>query len=142
MFVVILHLVTLVLTYFIFKQNKLLFIASEVLVIISVLVAWQLYNQLIQPLQLLMQGAEAIRDRDFNVKFVSTGKYEMDELILVYNQMIDELRNERTKQEQQHLFLAKLIHTSPTGILILDYDDHIQGNPYDGTRSKQYHRSG
>jgi two-component system, NtrC family, nitrogen regulation sensor histidine kinase NtrY len=126
LFVVILHLVTLVLTYFIFKENKVLFIASEVLIILSMLIAISLYRQLIQPLQLLMQGAEAIRDRDFNVKFVSTGKYEMDELIKVYNQMIDELRTERTKQEQQHLFLEKLIYTSPTGILILDYDNNIQ----------------
>jgi nitrogen fixation/metabolism regulation signal transduction histidine kinase len=72
-----------------------------------------------------MRGADAIRDRDFNIKFLSTGKYELDELIKVYNQMIDELRNERTRQEQQHFFLEKLIHTSPTGILILDYDDRV-----------------
>jgi len=50
----------------------------------------------------------------------------MDQLIDVYNQMMDELRNERTRQEQQHFFLEKLIFTSPTGIVILDYDDNIQ----------------
>ena len=126
LFVVILHLVTLVLTYFIFQQNKILFIASEVLIILSMVIAAGLYRQLIKPLQLLLQGAEAIRARDFNVKFVYTGKYEMDELIKVYNQMIDELRTERTRQEQQHFFLEKLIYTSPTGILILDYDNNIQ----------------
>jgi two-component system nitrogen regulation sensor histidine kinase NtrY len=126
LFVVILHLVTLVLTYFIFRKHKVLFIASEALILISILVAVQLFRELIQPLQLLLQGAEAIRDRDFNVKFVPTGKFEMDELIRVYNQMIDQLRVERTKQEQQHLFLEKLIYTSPTGILILDYDEQVQ----------------
>jgi two-component system, NtrC family, nitrogen regulation sensor histidine kinase NtrY len=126
LFVVILHLITLVLTYFIFQQNKILFIASEVLIILSMVIAAGLYRQLIRPLQLLLQGAEAITARDFNVKFVYTGKYEMDELIKVYNQMIDELRTERTKQEQQHFFLEKLIYTSPTGILILDYDNNIQ----------------
>jgi len=73
-----------------------------------------------------MQGVEAIKDRDFNVKFLSTGKHEMDQLIDVYNQMMDELRTERTRQEQQHFFLEKLIQTSPTGIIILDYDDNIQ----------------
>src|SRR5882757_4478910 len=79
---------------------------------------------------MLMQGAKAIRDRDFNVKFLETGKYEMDQLIHVYNQMIDQLRTERTKQEQQHLFLEKLIYTSPTGIMILDYENIIkQVNP-------------
>lgn len=81
-------------------------------------------------MKLLLQGAEAIKDKDFNVKFLLTGKYEMDELINVYNRMIDELRLERTKQQQQHLFLEKLINTSPTGIIILDYDENIQqANP-------------
>lgn len=77
-----------------------------------------------------MQGTDAIRDRDFNTKFLPTGKYEMDKLIDVYNKMMDELRQERLQQEQQHFFLEKLIHTSPTGIIILDYDQNIhQLNP-------------
>jgi len=94
------------------------------------LFAWQLYRQLIRPLNLLITGADAIRERDFNTRFLKTGKYEMDQLIEVYNQMIDELRFERTQQEQQHFFLEKLIATSPTGIVILDYDEKVhQLNP-------------
>lgn len=126
MFVIILHAVALALSFYIFRQNKVFFIASEVLILISVFISWKLYNDLIQPLNMLMQGTDAIKDRDFNVKFVKTGKYEMDELINVYNHMIDELRKERTKQEEQHFFLEKLIQTSPTGIIILDYEDHVQ----------------
>src|SRR5947209_3015511 len=102
LFVIILHLVTLVLSFFIFRDDKLIFIASEVLILISALISWQLYYELIRPLKMLMNGVDAIEDKDFNVKFVSTGKYEMDKLINVYNRMIDELRSERTKQEQQH----------------------------------------
>jgi nitrogen fixation/metabolism regulation signal transduction histidine kinase len=126
LFVVILHLTALALTYFIFIENKVYFIISEAVIIVSAVIAWQLYSQLIQPLKTLLQGVEAIKDRDFNVKFLLTGKHEMDELIGVYNQMMDELRNERTRQEQQHFFLEKLIYTSPTGIVILDYDDNVQ----------------
>jgi len=126
LFVIILHAVALVLSFLIFKDNKIFFIASEVLILFSVYISWRLYNELIQPLNMLMQGTDAIKDRDFNVKFVKTGKYEMDELINVYNYMIDELRKERTKQEEQHFFLEKLIKTSPTGIIILDFEDHVQ----------------
>jgi two-component system nitrogen regulation sensor histidine kinase NtrY len=126
LFVVILHLIALALTWFIFNDNKIYFIISEAFIIVSIVIAWQLYRQLIQPLKTLMQGVEAIKDRDFNVKFLSTGKHEMDQLIAVYNQMMDELRTERTRQEQQHFFLEKLIFTSPTGIVILDYDDNVQ----------------
>jgi len=130
LFVALLHLVALVMSYFIFRQNKAFFIVSEVFIIISAIIAWQLYNQLIQPLKLLLQGAEAIKDRDFGTRFLETGKYEMDQLIKVYNGMIEQLRTERTRQEQQHFFLEKLIQTSPTGIIILDYDDLVkQVNP-------------
>lgn len=125
-FVTIVHLITLVLSYFIFRDNKLLFIASELLILVSILISWQLYKELIRPLQTLMNVVEAIKDKDFTVKFVNTGKYEMDQLINVYNQMIDHLREERTRQEQQHFFLDKLIQTSPTGIIILDYDEKVQ----------------
>jgi two-component system, NtrC family, nitrogen regulation sensor histidine kinase NtrY len=130
LFVGILHLVALVLSYFIFSENKILFIVSEVVIFVSIVLSRQLYVGMIRPLKLLMQGTDAIRDRDFNVKFVATGKYEMDKLIDVYNHMMDELRTERTKQEEQHLFLEKLVFTSPTGILVLDYDEKVhQANP-------------
>jgi nitrogen fixation/metabolism regulation signal transduction histidine kinase len=130
LFVVILHLLTLVLAWFIFIDNKIYFIIAEAFVLISAAVAIQLYRQLVLPLKMLLQGIEAIKDKDFNVKFLSTGKLEVDALIDVYNQMMDELRTERTRQEQQHFFLEKLIHTSPTGIIILDFDDRVQqANP-------------
>jgi two-component system nitrogen regulation sensor histidine kinase NtrY len=126
LFVTIIHLLALVLTYYIFREDKVFFIGAEVFVIISIVIAISLYQQLLRPLKTLMQGVETIKDRDFNVKFVSTGKHEMDELIGVYNQMMDELRIERTRQEQQHFFLEKLIQTSPTGIVIMDFDGKIQ----------------
>jgi len=125
LFIVVLHLIMLGASYFIFRQNKIVFIVSEIFLLVSIALALQLYKELIRPLQLLSQGAEAIRDKDFNVKFALTGSYEMDELIQVYNQMADALRTERTRQEQQHLFLSRMIETSPTGILILDYDERV-----------------
>ncbi len=125
LFIVVIHAVTIALSFFIFSENKLFFIISEFFILLSVAISWSLYNELIRPLQLLMRGADAIKDRDFNVKFVKTGKYEMDQLIEVYNHMIDQLRLERTAQQEQHYFLEKLIQTSPTGIILFDYDGLI-----------------
>lgn len=130
LFITFLHLVFLVLSYLILKENKIIFIISELLIIGSVLVSVSLYRQLIRPLTYLKEGVNSIRDQDFNVKFLPTGKTEMDDLIVVYNQMMDALRDERTKQQAQHFFLEKVIQTSPTGIVILDYDNQIkQINP-------------
>ncbi len=125
LFIVVIHSVTIGLSFYVFRENKFIFLASELLILISLAVCWSLYNELIRPIQLLLRGVDAIRDRDFNVKFVKTGKFETDQLIGVYNQMIDQLRHERTLQQEQHFFLQKLVQTSPTGIILLDYDEHI-----------------
>ena len=124
-FIAVIHSVAIGLSFLILKDNKLFFIASELLILISLIICWSLYNDLIGPLERLRAGVNAIKDRDFNVKFLKTNKIETDALIDVYNQMIDQLRTERTQQHAQHYFLEKLVTTSPTGILILDFDNKI-----------------
>lgn len=124
--IAVLHATALALSFIIWRSQPLVFILSEVVLIVSLIISWSLYRQLIRPLRMLMEGVEAIKDKDFTVKFRPTGKREMDLLIDVYNRMIDELRAERTRQEEQHFFLEKLIQTSPTGIIVLDYDEQVQ----------------
>ena len=130
LFVSGLHLLFLVLSYLTLKDKALLFILSEVLILLSALLAIWLYRQLIEPIEQIKAGINAIQDKDFNVRLLTTGKNEVDELIRVYNRMMDALREERTKQEAQHFFLEKLIATSPTGIVILDFNEELkQMNP-------------
>jgi two-component system nitrogen regulation sensor histidine kinase NtrY len=126
LFVTLFIVICLTLSWWVFRENRLLFILSELIIILLVALAWNLYRQMIHPLKMLMEGIQSIKDKDFTVKLISTGKFEMDQLIEVYNRMIEELREERTLQEEQHYFLEKLIATSPTGILVLDYDNLIQ----------------
>lgn len=130
LFVTLIHAVIIFLTFRLLNENKLYFILSEILVLASIVVAIQLYQDFIQPLKFLLMGAEAIKDQDFSVKFKPVGKYEMDELIAVYNAMIDQLRNERLQVMEQHFFLEKLIQASPIAIIILDFDGNItKANP-------------
>ncbi len=124
-FILPIHLAGLAFCYILFRENRLYFIFAEMAIVASFLLCFQAFRSVSRPIQLLLTGLDAIRDRDFNVKFVQTGQYETDQLIRVYNEMIDRLREERTRQEQQHFFLDKLIQTSPTGIIILDYDGCI-----------------
>jgi len=125
LFVCIIHLTLLFLSFQIFKEEKIFFIISEIFIIGSILLAIRLYRSLIQPIETITAGVEAIKDRDFSVKFLETGNDEMNKLVGTYNQMIDRLRAEGIKQQEQHFFLDKLIQTSPVGILILDFDENI-----------------
>jgi two-component system, NtrC family, nitrogen regulation sensor histidine kinase NtrY len=129
-FILPFHVVALIVAYFFLRQNPRIFIAAEIFILISLFIAWQQYLNFMKPLKLLMHSIAAIKNQDFTVKLAPVTQYEMNELILIYNQMIDKLRKERIIQEQQHFFLKQLISTSPTGIIILDFDDNISAiNP-------------
>ncbi|QRR01240.1 sensor histidine kinase [Dyadobacter sandarakinus] len=125
-YIVTLHVVLVFLVYKILFQNKALFIGSEVFLLLSAVVSIQLYRNFMQPIEFVRSGIEAIKDQDFSIKFVPTGKGEVDTLIEVYNLMIDQLREERTRLHEQHFFLEKLIEASPISIIVLDFDGQIQ----------------
>lgn len=125
LWVLLLHGVIIYLAFRVLFENKIVFIASELLVLISLYISYAIFRDVHRPLQYILSGIEAIRDQDFSVTFRSTGNREVDELIKVYNTMIEQLRIERTQLTEQHYFLQKLIQASPIAILILDFDDHL-----------------
>lgn len=125
LFILILHSVLTLLIFTLLENNKGLFILSEVFIIISLFLSYQLYKAFIRPIELMQTGANALKDEDFSVKFIETGSKEIDSLIRLFNTMIDRLREERTQMEEQNYFLENLIKASPSGIIILDYDHKI-----------------
>jgi two-component system nitrogen regulation sensor histidine kinase NtrY len=124
-YIIMLHVILVGLTFYILREHKLYFFLAEICIIISLLIAYFLFRNFIKPLEFISEGRNAIIDKDFNVKYVPTGSSEMDKLISVYNDMIDNIRAERIQVQEQHYFLQKIIEVSPNGIIILDYDDKI-----------------
>jgi nitrogen fixation/metabolism regulation signal transduction histidine kinase len=125
LFVSLIHIVLIILSLFLLQDKIYFFLLAEVFIICTIVISVILYRQLIRPINTITSGIESIEDKDFSMKFVKVGHYEMDKLIDVYNQMIDQLRMERVKQQEQHFFLENLINSTPSGIVILDFDNRI-----------------
>ncbi len=125
LFITILHIILVLFSLRVLREYKLLFMGIELLILVSVVVSIYLYKSFIRPLNLISAGIESLKDKDFNTKFVEVGQREMDDLIDVYNRMIDELRSERVKIKEQHYFLNKLIDASSSGIIVLDFEDRV-----------------
>ncbi|MEO0778522.1 MAG: ATP-binding protein [Bacteroidota bacterium] len=107
------------------RAFPLVLFATELLLFGMLYLGYRIYRSFVDPLRFMLTGADAIADRDFSLRFVPTSSPEMNRVIEVYNKMIDQLRQERLRQEEQHHFLIKLIQASPTGIILLDYDGRI-----------------
>ena len=125
LYLTLLHLVVTALLWRVLAETPFLFLAAELLLLGSVYFGVRLYRRLIAPIRLLGQGAAALEDEDFSVKLVPTGSAEMDGVVAVYNNMIDQLRNERVSARQREEFLDQLIDAANLGVLLLDYDGRI-----------------
>ncbi|REA56787.1 histidine kinase [Dyadobacter luteus] len=125
-YILLLHLVLIFLVYKILFHDKILFIGSELFLFSSILLSVRIYQNFNRPHEFVKSGIEAIREKDFTIKFVNTGNGEVDSLIEVYNLMIDQLREERVRLQEKHFLLERLIAASPIAIVILDFDGKIE----------------
>jgi len=129
-YLVVIHLLWAGMALFVFYDNRIWLLVVELFFAVSIVLGVLLIRAFFVPLQLIQTGAELMNERDFTCTFVETGQAEMDQLIRVYNRMIEALREERLKLTEQHYFLHELINASPAGIIILDYDGKMTGlNP-------------
>ena len=126
LFVTLIHGVLIALAWQLRTTSLPLFFGSEVVLLISIIIAVQLYRGFVRPFELIAAGTAAIQAKDFSMKFVPVGQREMDQLIGIYNQMIDALRRERVSQHEKSVLLERLIQASPAGILILDFEGRIE----------------
>ncbi len=113
-----------------FNTNLYIFLIIEGIGILSIFLFLNLYYRLIKPYQIIQDGMELIKNQDFSTRIRPTSSSEANELIAVFNRMMDQLKDERLQVREKNHFLDLLINASPQGVIILDFDEHITGiNP-------------
>ncbi len=105
-YLVCIHLVCAVAGHLLIEGWQYL-LGFDLLLLASLLVGARLIRRFRVPFDLIHTGAELIGERDFTSKFIEVGQPEMDGLVGVYNRMIDQLREERTRLQEQHFFLER-----------------------------------
>jgi two-component system nitrogen regulation sensor histidine kinase NtrY len=125
LFCVVLHLTFIFLLKNLPEDKLYIFVIGEILILISLILSIWLYRGISQPANLISAGIESIKDKDFNTRMIKVGHEEMDDLITVYNQMMDQLREERIKHTEKEQVLDKLIDASPSGIVMLNAENRI-----------------
>jgi two-component system, NtrC family, nitrogen regulation sensor histidine kinase NtrY len=107
------------------RQDRMWLFAIEVVFAITLGVGLTLTRNIFRSFSLYREGSQLLREHEFTSRFRTVGQPEIDALIGVYNQMADHLRDERTRLQEQHYFLSRILQVSPLGIITLDFDDRV-----------------
>ena len=107
------------------KNNPFLLITSEFAIpVLYGITIWMMMRSL-KPINIIGRSLNLLKEGDFNITLVKTGNSDIDNIIEVYNSMINRLREERLSVREKNHFLDLLIESSPLGIVMMDLDDRI-----------------
>jgi nitrogen fixation/metabolism regulation signal transduction histidine kinase len=129
-YLAVLHLIFAALAVYLFLDNRFWLIGIEAVFLVSLMAGLRLSREMYRHLGLTAEGLRLIREQEFTSRFLPVGQPEIDELIGIYNTMVDRLRAERVRVAEQHQFLSQVLQVSPSGVVILDFDGAISSlNP-------------
>lgn len=100
-------------------------LAVEAAALVSLITGVTVSSRLLRSLELGDEAARLIRDGDFTTRLLPSSDERVNRLVGVYNTMVDALRSERARIQEQHHFLGQVIGASPSGMIVLDFDGHV-----------------
>jgi len=127
---ILLHLILLVAAYWYIDDAKLEFVFVEIVLVISLVAFTLLIRKILAPFQYVDLFSEVLNEQEFTTRFSHTGNRELDNLMSMFNQMLNQLYEERLKLGDRKGMLQQLLDSIPSAILIFDYSNTIsQLNP-------------
>jgi nitrogen fixation/metabolism regulation signal transduction histidine kinase len=111
--------------YLLLPERRAWLIAVEALFAVSLAVGISMIGRLLRALAFAGDSAQFLQDSDYTTRFLPVQQPEIDRLIGVYNRMVDSLRAERQRVQEQHFFLGRILEVSPSGIVVLDHDGRL-----------------
>ena len=107
------------------KERGALFYIGEGVITFSLVFLVYFYLKVVKPLDIIGNGMELLREQDFSSRLTPVGQKEADRIVLVFNRMMEQLKDERLRLREQNHFLDLLVSASPMGVVILTLDGHI-----------------
>ena len=105
-----------------FRSHPTLFYVTEGFVVLLLFYLWYFYRKTIRPYDTLIGGIELVRDLDLTTRLAPSGQHETDIIVRTFNDLLNRLRSEHLRLEEQYTFLNLLIEASPMGVIQCDLD--------------------
>jgi two-component system, NtrC family, nitrogen regulation sensor histidine kinase NtrY len=125
LYLVVVHGMMAGLAWWLLQQSILWLAAIEVAFAASLAVGISIVTRLSTSLAAVQQSAQLLLEGEFTTRFLEIGHPDVDTLIQVYNRMVDGLREERLRLQEQQYFLGQLLTASPAGVVILGHDGRL-----------------
>lgn len=120
-----LHGAILALAWPLVAQSPWLFVAIEALLVASLALGWWLLRRALAPVRTARQFRELLQDRHYAARLVPGPGREVDELVDLFNGLLQALHDERLKLGEQRGFLERLLEATPSAVVVFDFQGRV-----------------
>jgi nitrogen fixation/metabolism regulation signal transduction histidine kinase len=124
-YLVVMHLLLAAAGVWLVASDRLFLFVVEIVFAISLVTGVVLVRRASRHLEIAGAGIRLIAEHEFTSRFLHVGDASVDALIDIYNTLVDRLREERTRLQEQHHFLSHILRVSPSAIVICDFDHRV-----------------
>lgn len=119
------HGIFLVLAFSFYLERPLLIVCLELGLACSLGLGVYLVNKVLQPLDFAQQFHDLLQDENYASRIKPDSNTEINELVILFNRMLEALYKERLELGEQRGFLDRLLEATPTAVIVFDFDDKI-----------------
>ena len=95
--------------YATYGTHPKLFYVTEAFVVAITVYLWYFYRKTIRPFDTLIGGMELVRELDLTTRLAPSGQHETDTIVRTFNDLLNRLRSEHLRVEEQYTFLRRLL---------------------------------
>lgn len=130
-FLIILLLIASLVTSFMLSahENSAVSWVVRLSSILALLLMIIFYRSVMKPMRSISNGVDLLRAQDFSSRLSHVNQRDADRIVDMFNSMMSALKEERLHMREQNHFLDLLIGVSPMGIIILNENRIMSGNP-------------
>lgn len=112
-------------TFMVVKNTPYTFYVLEGSIIVMLVFLIYFYRMAVKPLHIIGNGMELLKEQDFSSRLSMVGQHEADHIVTIFNRMMEQLKNERIRLQEQNHLLNLLINASPMGVIMLDMNEKV-----------------
>ncbi len=120
-----LHLIFLFFSVALFRDNPALFVAVELMLILSLAGGVHLIGRALEPLGYTRRFHDLLLDQNYSARLQPTDDAELGALVALFNNMLGTLYQERLTLGEQRGFLDHLLEATPSAVVVFDFDGRI-----------------
>jgi two-component system nitrogen regulation sensor histidine kinase NtrY len=122
----LLHLAVFALVLWLYRERPLVVVSVELVLVASALLGSWLLGRALQPLDYTRRFQELLQEHNYAARLQQAPEDELAGLVQQFNQMLEQLHDERLRLGEQRGFLDRLLEATPSAVLAFDFDGRVR----------------